>query len=151
MPYLAMMDRLRAFLKQPTAALVMCGYSFRDEHINEVIVQGLQSTQTAVAFVLLFGPIESYPECVSLARRRANLNLLARNGAVVSGREIKWPEREADAVPPGTDKWVKWVASAECKDATSTAELMIGDFTVFGQLLQQLSGAAQPLAEDGNA
>lgn len=37
MPYLAMIDRLRAFLKQPTATLVICGYSFRDQHLNEVI------------------------------------------------------------------------------------------------------------------
>lgn len=43
MPYLAMLDRLRAFLRQPSAAFILCGYSFRDDHINEVIIQGLGS------------------------------------------------------------------------------------------------------------
>ena len=40
MPYLAMVDRLRAFLKQPTSTLILCGYSFRDEHVNEVYRDG---------------------------------------------------------------------------------------------------------------
>ncbi|MGH9194398.1 MAG: SIR2 family protein, partial [Acidimicrobiia bacterium] len=86
-----MIDRLRAFLKQPTVALVFCG-SVRDEHINEVIVQGLQSTQTAIAFGLLYGKLSDYPAALALANKRANLTVLARDGAVVSAREVRWPE-----------------------------------------------------------
>lgn len=98
LPYLAMIDRLRAFLKQPTAALVVCGYSFRDEHINEVIIQGLQSTQTAIVFGLLYGKLGDYPAAVTLAATRANLSLLALDGAVVSTREASWPEKNKEAV-----------------------------------------------------
>jgi hypothetical protein len=42
MPYLAMLDRLRAFLKQPAGVLIIAGFSFGDDHLNEIIVQGLQ-------------------------------------------------------------------------------------------------------------
>jgi hypothetical protein len=108
MPYLAMIDRLRAFLKQPTAALVICGHSFRDEHINEVLVQGLQSTQTAIAFALLFDEMAEYPQAVKLARERSNLSLLARDGAVISGSEAKWPEKDAESVSEDTGRWVVW-------------------------------------------
>lgn len=85
LPYLAMFDRLRAFLKQPTAAMVICGYSFRDFHVNEVIVQGLEATPSAVAFALIKSGLARYPHAIELARKRPNLNLLGRDGAVIGG------------------------------------------------------------------
>ncbi len=54
MPYLAILDRLRTFLGQPAAILIVSGYSFGDEHLNEVILQGLQGNSTASAFVLMY-------------------------------------------------------------------------------------------------
>ena len=41
MPYLAMVDRLRAFVRKPSSVLVVCGYSFRDEHLNACLLEGL--------------------------------------------------------------------------------------------------------------
>lgn len=108
LPYLAMMDRLRAFLKQSTSALILCGYSFRDEHINEIIVQGLQATQTAIGFGLLFGHINDYKQAIRLASNCSNLNILARDGGVIGGQQFKWPEMEADSVPDDKGSWVKW-------------------------------------------
>ena len=147
MPYLAMIDRLRAFLKQPTATLVICGYSLRDEHLNEVIVQGLQCTPTAIAFALLFDKIAVYPQGVKLARERSNLSILARNGAVISGQESAWPEIDGESVSADNDKWVKWIPiDPSNENGKRTAEFTLGDFAVFGQFLQELVGnAKQPL------
>ena len=36
MPYFAMLDRLRVFLRSDQCVLLTCGYSFGDEHINAV-------------------------------------------------------------------------------------------------------------------
>jgi len=152
MPYLAMIDRLRAFLKQPTATLVICGYSFGDEHINEVIMQGLQCTQTAIAFALLFDQIGKYPQAAKLARERSNLTLLARSEAVISGREAKWPEKDADAVSSDTGKWVKWTPiDPASENGKRTAELQLGDFAVFGQFLHELIGPVHQPSEAPNA
>jgi hypothetical protein len=141
MPYLAMIDRLRAFLKQPSVALVLCGYSFRDDHINEVIIQGLQGTQTAIAFALLFGNLGSYPKAVKLALDRSNLSLLARDGAVISGREATWLEKDADSVASDKSELLSWIL-IDPKDEKSKrkAELQLGDFVVFGKLLHDLVG-----------
>jgi SIR2-like domain len=152
MPYLAMIDRLRAFLKQPTATLILCGYSFRDEHINEVIVQGLQSTQTAIAFALLYGKIAESPQAVTLARKRSNLSILAQDGAVISGRESKWPEGDAESVQPDNSMWVQWTPVDLGKEnGNLTAEFTLGDFAVFGQFLQELVGAVRQASAVPNA
>lgn len=152
MPYLAMIDRLRAFLKQPTSTLVLCGYSFRDEHINEVIVQGLQCTPTAIAFALLFDKIVEYPQGVKLARERYNLSILARDGAVISGQESKWPEKDAEAVSADNGKWVRWIpVDPAYENGKRTAEFTLGDFDVFGQFLQELVGNVRQPPEAPNA
>ena len=39
MPYLAMQDRLRAFLGAGQSVLITCGYSFSDWHLNQAILQ----------------------------------------------------------------------------------------------------------------
>ena len=152
MPYLAMLDRLRAFLKQPTATLIICGYSFRDEHLNEVIVQGLQCTKTAIAFALAFDKIGEYPQAAQLARERSNLTLLARNGAVLSGQDAKWPEKEADAVSSEVSPWVKWNPTDPARDDKRLAEFELGDFAVFGSFLRELIGHVRqsPESSDGS-
>jgi hypothetical protein len=151
MPYLAMLDRLRAFLKQPTSALVICGYSFRDKHLNEVIFQGLQSTPNAIAFALLYGEIKNYSQAVTIANGRSNLNLLARDGAVISGREGKWLEKDSQATS-GTTNWVKWLPIDSAKpDGKQKAEFHLGDFAIFGQFLHELVGVAHSPPEASNA
>lgn len=151
LPYLAMIDRLRAFLKQPTVALVFCGYSFRDEHINEVIVQGLQSTQTAIAFGLLYGKLGDYPNAIAMANKRANLVLLARDGGVVSTREVRWPEKSKDAIPANLDTGVSWKPSDPANENSDrVAEFTLGDFAVLGQFLAELTGKARSPLEVGS-
>lgn len=138
MPYFAMMDRLRAFLKKPTAALVLCGYSFRDEHINEAIVQGLRASQlVGNAFALLYDKLDAYPEAVQLAKGRPNLTLLARDGAVVGTQRRSWVVRDADAVANFSDTWINWAPIAGGK---RVAEFRLGDFRSFGAFLRDLLG-----------
>lgn len=150
MPYLAMIDRLRAFLKQPTAVLVLCGYSFRDEHLNEVIMQGLQSTQTAMSFALLFEGLEEYQAAIRLASERPNLSLFARDGAFVSGRRAKWSEKDAEATLG--DVGIKWTpAKPDDQKGKQVAEFALGDFAEFGKFLQNLTGRARSSFEVASA
>lgn len=141
MPYLAMIDRLRAFLRQPTATVVLCGYSFRDEHLNEVIVQGLETTQTAIAFGLLFDEIARYPEAAAVARKRPNFNVLARDGGVIGGQEAEWSEKDAESVSAPNGSGVNWIPVGPVTDnAKRRAEFTLGNFAALGQFLQELVG-----------
>lgn len=151
MPYLAMIDRLRAFLKQSSVALVLCGYSFRDDHINEVIVQGLQGTPNATAFALLYDEIAEYGKAVRLARERPNLSLLARDGGIISGQEAKWPEKNADSISPDSRTGVTWVPINPDDEDKKTAQFTLGDFSDFGTFLRELVGQSRPSSEMSNA
>jgi len=53
-PYTALGDRLTSFLKQPDTVLIICGYSFGDEHINERITTALSSNTSSHVYVLYY-------------------------------------------------------------------------------------------------
>lgn len=142
MPYLAMIDRLKAFLRQSSALMVTCGYSFRDEHLNEVIVQGLQGNPTTIVFALLFGKLENYPKAVKLAVSRANLSLLAEDEAIIGTKRAKWTESPTEnAEKPSI--CVDWVISNGVNgQPVARAQFKLGDFARFGAFLEELLGVA---------
>lgn len=119
-PYLAMQDRLRAFLRQPGAAIVCLGYSFGDQHINEMMIEGLSGNSTAVVFAPLFGELQNYDDAVEIAGRLRNLRLMASDAGVVGGRKGDWRGE------PATDNFGQ------------TTDL--GDFAKFASLLDRQSG-----------
>ena len=83
MPYYAMLDRLRVFLRTDQCVLLTCGYSFGDEHINAVIAQGLSGNSNAACIGMIFNDRDNAPRGVELAKRHANLTLLAADGGII--------------------------------------------------------------------
>lgn len=147
MPYLAMIDRLREFLRDPNSALILCGYSFRDDHINDTILQGLEYTQTAVAFGLLFDEMEKYESVAAKAVDQANLIVLAKDGGIIGGQRVTWTEKSAESVAEDDNKWVKWVRSG---NGNSIAQFTLGDFRVLGQFLHELAGHVRRQPEEAS-
>ena len=148
MPYLAMIDRMRAFLKRPSAVLVISGYSFRDDHLNEVIVQGLQGNPTAMTFALFRSSLKKYEKAIKLASTRANLSLLAQDEAIIGVKQSSWMEK-ASAEGLGESIAVDWVAKDE-KDVKQ-ARFKLGDFSNFGSFLGDLIGSGREDEKDARA
>ena len=141
MPYLAMIDRLRAFFKLPSSVFVLCGYSFRDQHINEVIVQGLRNNPAAICFALQFNKLADYPEALRLAKERTNLSLVANDGGVISGQELPWSEVEHEQLQEYDDSYIKWVpVDTNNPEGNHVPTFQMGDFKYLGEFLHELIG-----------
>ena len=149
MPFVAMIDRLRAFFGQGQTVLVTCGCSFADEHLRDVIVQGLTANPTAMCFGLLYGDRSGAPkEIVTHARNLTNLSLLTADGAVLGGVDADWRRDEKTehplhgmAVKVGEMKPRSIAPSDQCK-------FLLGDFNALGEFLTyQL---AQTKSDKGN-
>ena len=138
MPYLAMMDRLKAFLRRPSAILVCCGFSFSDRHINSLLRQALSGNADATVFGLMFERLSENQGATGLARMAPNLSVLARDGAVVGTRPGLWRTRAApEALPIG----VRTTGDATSGGTDGVAlEVTLGDFAQFGLFLQDLLG-----------
>lgn len=161
MPYLALIDRLSSFLRQNSAVLIISGYSFGDEHLNDTIINALKANPTAMVISLLFETLSfedekkqtiiRYAKALSLAENRSNLSVWSYDEAVIGGLRGKWKlakssieddDNVANAIVPV--KKITKPGSVDTKEETETShQLMLGNFSVFGDFLQELIGKEQ--------
>lgn len=152
LPYLAMLDRLRDFLARGQAVLVTCGYSFADQHLNEVILHGLRSNPTAICFGLLYGARSAYADALLKARKHPNLSLLAADGAVLGTVERDWRGDEQSGHPQHGISVAKKAATENADAAEKNCEFLLCDFKHFGAFLaQQLSRSDEEKATSNAA
>lgn len=154
MPYLAMLDRLRAFFRGATPRkrgdvdkgeedaprLIVCGYSFLDDHLNEVILDGLRGNRNAHCFALMYSKLSDHPRVVEYAGKQGNLTVLARDGAVIGTRVGRYLTGSG-----GSDEHKPWlyeedVATSDPLKPEKLPRSHLGDFHYFGLFLEQLCG-----------
>lgn len=176
MPYLALIDRLNKFLRQNSAVLIMSGYSFSDDHLNDTILNALRANPTAMVIALLFGDLTktikekagggdtvtkttiNYEKALELAENRSNLSIWTFDEAVIGGLRAKWKpakldydaeENVANAVKQEQIK-VKDDVGKDTDEKVTKFEFQLGDFAVLGNFLQELIGKEQfKIEQDG--
>ena len=92
----------------------------------------------------MFNNIDACVDVVKLAEQRPNLNVLARDGGIIGGRQVKWAEEDSETISTLDNGAVRRtpVNPNEPNDKFR-AEFLLGDFQFFGQFLQQLAGDSQ--------
>ena len=170
MPYLALIDRLNKFLRQNSAVLIMSGYSFSDDHLNDTILNALRANPTAMVIALLFGDLTTtteakskggkaaiktikvnYEKALELAENRSNLSIWTSDEAVIGGLRTKWrpvkSDYDAEENVGNAVKEKQIVVKDDKGDETEEKiikyEFHLGDFAVLGDFLQELIGKEQ--------
>jgi hypothetical protein len=139
MPYLAMLDRLKAFFQGKDAPrLIVCGYSFLDDHLNEILLDGLRGNRNAQCFALMYSGLAQHSRVVECASRQSNLTVLAWDGAVVGTRVGLY--RPGTGGGPEHDPWLIEQKKAKEGDPELPPLCRLGDFHFFGLFLEQLYG-----------
>jgi hypothetical protein len=134
LPFVLLHDRLRRLTASGESLLVIMGYSFGDEHINDIIFGNLRANNRLAATVFLYNSIfasEVQSKLVIPSRGIRNLTIYGPDGASVGSVVRKWA---APSKPPaGTDRWPFW------DDAKS--EFSLGNFLNLPAFLQEFIGA----------
>lgn len=166
MPYLALIDRLNNFLRQSSAVLILSGYSFSDDHLNDTILNALRANPTAMVIALLFGDLTTtteekdetktvtkttinYEKALELAENRSNLSIWTFDEAVIGGLRAKWKPTKSDYdAEENIGRAVKHIKDGDQKIVGYKFHL--GDFAVLGDFLQELIGKEQfKMEQDG--
>jgi hypothetical protein len=168
-PYIALMDRLTDFLKQPDTILIICGYSFGDLHINERIFTALKSNTSAHVYVLYYdilwkdGKKNGYAfledsNLAKMCKANGKISVLGCRNAVIGCQYGNWrlkrePDKE-DTInvnlyfdedgPLNTDDPKNETKKGEEK-WTGEGELIITDFTKFVAFLQSMLLQNKPI------
>lgn len=157
MPYLALIDRLNAFLRQKSAVLITSGYSFGDMHLNNTIDSALKANPTAMVIALLYDKYSSnYEKAFLLAKSRFNLSAWTFDEAVIGGQQGKWHVTNRDIlldenlgeVILETPETIKAIPPATEDITIYNYLLKLGDFAKLGNFLQAMIGNEQFKTDD---
>jgi len=129
-PYLALIDRLSKSLRRDGTLLVSVGFSFSDQHLNNIILDALDSNPLTHLICLAYGSLESCTELREQARKRKNIMIIARDGAIVGGQDGIWSRSDSTTVFRASDK--------KDQEANGSGEMLLGDFEVFAKFLSEM-------------
>jgi hypothetical protein len=134
-PYVTYHDRLRRFLLGGEALLVVAGYSFGDQHINEIIFEGLRTNNRLSVTVLLYGDLNNdiTTNLLSPCDGYRNLTVYCADKPTISGVTGSW-ESPGDP-PPEYGSWPFWNQQTE--------KFTLGDFASFAEYLRVFLGVAE--------
>jgi hypothetical protein len=94
-PFIAYFDRLKNYLLSGELLFVFTGYSFSDQHINEIIFNCLRQNNRLTVLVFFFQDTE----VVNLHKQTSsymNLNVFGPKKAIINGNLGEWEYNSAD-------------------------------------------------------
>lgn len=141
-PYAALFERLRAFLSTPDTILITNGFSFADLHIASWIEESLSGNPSTSVIAFQFGDLDKETHAASIASRRPNMTVFARDGAVINCVAASWKPGELQNKDWLAIRLSYWKAGG----TTEKAEFVLGDFTAFAEFFA-LSTTEQDIKE----
>ena len=124
LPFIVLMDRFRRALAEPESLIVVSGYSFGDQHLNDILFTAAEQHPRSEVVALCYDDIP--PALQARAVDLLNITALARKRAIVGGVDEPW------SGDPAPDVY------------TDAGEFLLGDFVSLARFL-----ARSVKAEDG--
>lgn len=102
MPFVVLQDRLRRALNEPETLFLVSGYSWADEHLNELFFDAAARRPRSEFIAFCYSEIP--PNLVEKARQTPNLQVVTQSEAIIGGLQAPWAgPTEGITLPP--DIW----------------------------------------------
>ncbi len=132
-PFLAYFDRLQNYLLDSELLFICAGYSFSDQHINDVIFNCLRQNKRLFCVVLFFNDAE-VDSLLPLASSYMNLNVFGPTRAILNSKPYEW------AFDKGT---LKDTEKFDSYFDEATSKLKLGNFADLVNFLVTTSGKSE--------
>ena len=142
LPYQAMLDRLGTVLSYDGSIMVTCGFSFGDQHINEVIFNALDNYPLSHVISLQYGDISPDSFLIKAAAERPNFMVLGRKSGIIRGKHVGWwlSEQVDKKTHSFMDILFDSDAEPDPNKKSHTGELLTGDFVRLCHALAEMGG-----------
>jgi hypothetical protein len=138
-PYASFTDRLTRFLEQDDALLIVAGFSFGDEHINNLIFGALENRPRTHVYALQFEELAEDSVLIKRAYQRSNLIVVGPKTGVIGGRRSRWAPSETPAFMDGVFELQETAATGEATEDLKTGLMKVGDFGCFCRFLESMA------------
>ncbi len=137
-PYIAYFDRLKNYLNRGELVFIINGYSFGDEHINDVIFNALRNNNRLYVTVFCYGD-DQVDSMVSYASSFTNLCVAGPSKVIVNGVLKEWEYNDSEDKDIGSGMYWK------------DSEFQLGDFRALIEFLIENSGRRNVIEDIANA
>lgn len=141
-PYVALLQRLSAVLDNDDTLLVTIGYSFNDEHINNIIFDSAAIHHRTHIVSLQYEELPDNNDLITHAKHRSNLMMLGPETAIIGTKPGKWKLNEK--IEGNTSEFMSIAFECDKLPAGTTGEppvtgkLKLGDFNCFAKFLDSI-------------
>lgn len=139
-PFIAYFDRMKRYLQRGELVFICSGYSFSDQHINDIIFNALRQNKRLYVVVFCFSDMQ-VNEMSAYATAHMNLCVVGPKKIVISGIEREWVYDGTTDADSGYKLY--W---NEVKE-----EFTLGDFRNLVEFLIENSGRKSMIEEIVNA
>jgi hypothetical protein len=136
-PFVAYFDRLKNYLLNGELLFIFTGYSFSDQHINEIIFNCLRQNNRLSALVFFFKD-EEVESLHKLTSSYMNLNVFGPKKAIINGNLGEWEFSELADFKKDKKPFDHFWSEAESK-------LTLGDFKALVNFLITNSGKKEAI------
>jgi len=138
-PYAAFTDRLTRFLEQDDALLIVAGFSFGDEHINNLIFGALENRPRTHVYALQFEELAEDSVLIKRAYQRSNSIVVGPKTGVIGGRRAAWAPSEPPSFMDGVFELKEMGSPGGGVANTKSGLMKIGDFARLCRFLESMS------------
>ncbi|MNW46220.1 hypothetical protein D3C74_235030 [compost metagenome] len=135
-PFIAYFDRLKNYLLQGERLFIFSGYSFSDQHINEIIFNGLRQNPRLYAVCMCFSD-EQVDFMESIAITHLNLCVMGPKKMITNGRLYQW--NYDDSIGNANESSFYWDKQED--------KFILGDFKKLSAFLIANSGKKKSIEE----
>ena len=143
LPYSAFTDRLTRFLEQDDALLIVAGFGFQDEHINNVIFGALENRPRTHVYALQFEELSEDNHVIQRAYQRSNIIVCGPDTGIVGGKRAAWAPVESPTFMSAAFELISDGATGENGEGqdgvAKRGRMKIGDFESFCDFLQSMT------------
>ena len=140
-PYVALLQRLCALLDNDDTLLVTIGYSFNDEHINNIIFECAATRARMHVVSLQYEELPPENDLIKQANHRSNLMVLGPDKAIIGTKEGAWQLQEP--IDEKTSDFMDFAFNVDEpkkgeEAAPLTGRMKLGDFNCFVRFLDSI-------------
>lgn len=124
-PFSSLFERLKSFLTTPDSLLICTGFSFFDSHIAAVLDEALEANKHTAILAFQYKNLSEEIYAVGLAKKRPNMSVYARDGAVIYGVKGSWSPGQSPS-----DEWVNIRRTFWGSNGNNISDqFLLGDFS----------------------
>lgn len=139
-PFIAYFDRMKQYLQRGELVFICSGYSFSDQHINDIIFNAMRQNKRLYVLVFCFSD-NQVDQMRSYATAHMNLCVMGPQKIITNGIEREWIYDDSNDADVGYKLY--WDDVKE--------EFILGDFKKLIEFLIENSGRKSMIEEIANA